>query len=89
MNGYSEMVLTSCELPEKARHYLTLVRGFGERAAALARSMMDLARTPRGLPSWLAIDESVRELVKCGALPFWRRISLRCLLIRAVSYKCC
>jgi signal transduction histidine kinase len=51
MNGYNEMLLTSCELHEKARQCLTLVRGAGERASALARSMMDLsphaARAPQ------------------------------------------
>ena len=63
LNGYSEMLLTSCELPENARQYLTLMRGVGERAAALARSMMDLNRASAKAPRLVDMNESVRELV--------------------------
>jgi CheY-like chemotaxis protein len=68
INGYNEMLLTSCELPEKARQCLTLVRGAGERAASLARSMMGLSRSDfsNGTvlePGPLDINASVSELV--------------------------
>ncbi len=63
INGYNEMLLTSCELPEKARQCLTLVRGAGERAASLARAMMDLSRRNVVERGPVDINASVNELV--------------------------
>ncbi|MEI9974915.1 MAG: response regulator [Ignavibacteriota bacterium] len=61
INGYNEMLLNSCELPEKARQCLTLVRDAGERAASLARAMMDLSRrSPQRAP--VDVNASVSEL---------------------------
>jgi two-component system cell cycle sensor histidine kinase/response regulator CckA len=63
INGYNEMLLNSYQLPEKARQCLSLVRGAGERAASLARAMMDLgSRAPQHQP--VDVNASVSELVE-------------------------
>jgi DNA-binding response OmpR family regulator len=63
INGYNEMLLASYELPEKARQCLTVVRGAGERAAALTRAMMTLGWRPALEPRLVNVNESVNELV--------------------------
>jgi two-component system, cell cycle sensor histidine kinase and response regulator CckA len=63
INGYNAMLLTWCELPEKARQCLTLARSAGERAATLARSMMDLSRQTARAPQVIDVNELVREFV--------------------------
>jgi DNA-binding response OmpR family regulator/two-component sensor histidine kinase len=63
INGYNEMVLNSCELPDKARQLLHVVRGAGERAATLARALMALSRRTPFEPRPVDLNESVRELV--------------------------
>ena len=62
INGYNEMLLNSYQLPDKARQCLSLVRGAGERAASLARALMELSpRAPERQP--VDINASVDELV--------------------------
>jgi len=63
INGYNEMLLASKELPEKARECLAVVRGAGERAAALARAQMLLGRRTTLEPRIVDVNESVAELV--------------------------
>lgn len=63
INGYNEMLLNSYPLPDKARQCLSLVRGAGERAASLARAMMELgSQVPERQP--VDINASVSELVE-------------------------
>lgn len=63
INGYNEMLLNSYPMPDKARQCLSLVRGAGERAALLARAMLDVGpRAPERHP--VDINASVSELVE-------------------------
>jgi hypothetical protein len=64
INGYNEFLLASNELPEKARECLTVVRGAGERAAALARALMAFGRRTPLEPRLVDINDSVSELVR-------------------------
>jgi CheY-like chemotaxis protein len=63
INGYSEMLLASCDLPEKARLGLGVVRGAGERATALTRALMALGRRAPVEPQLVDVNQSVSELV--------------------------
>jgi two-component system, cell cycle sensor histidine kinase and response regulator CckA len=93
INGYSEMLLTSCELPEKAQQCLTVVRTAGERAASLARALMALTRRAPLESRIVDVNESVEELVALAQHLVPANIELsavlspdlsRCLRTRAV-----
>jgi len=63
INGYNDMLLTSCELPEKAQQCLAIVRGAGERAAAMARGLLAFSRPTPLEPRIIDLNELVRETV--------------------------
>ena len=63
INGYNDLLLNSRELPEKSRHCLSIMRGAGERAAGLARSLMAFSRRLPIEPRMVDLNESVGELV--------------------------
>jgi len=63
INGYNEMLLNSSDLSDKARQCLILVRAAGQRAASLARALMDLSGRTAQEPRPVDINASVTELV--------------------------
>jgi DNA-binding response OmpR family regulator/two-component sensor histidine kinase len=57
------MLLTTCELPERARECLAIIRGAGERAAALAKGLLAYSRHAPLEPRMVDLNQSVSELV--------------------------
>ncbi len=62
MNGCNEMLLTSCQLPEKARQCVTAARDAGQRATSLARAMMVINHRTTAEPKRIDINTLVNEL---------------------------
>jgi DNA-binding response OmpR family regulator/two-component sensor histidine kinase len=66
LNSCNEMLLTSCELPEKALRCVHAARDAGQRATSLARAMMVINRTMPPELSRVDVNESVKELLALG-----------------------
>jgi signal transduction histidine kinase len=62
VNGYSEMLLTTCELPEQAREFVAVIRDAGNRAGALAKGLLALSRRTPLDPRIVDLNQSVGEI---------------------------
>jgi DNA-binding response OmpR family regulator len=63
INGYNEILLASCELPEKARHCVAAACAAGQRAATLAHALMTAGPAIPLDPRQLDVNLCVSELV--------------------------
>lgn len=62
INGYNEMLLTSCDLPEEARKCIAITRDAGERAAALVRGLLAFSRRTPLETRIVDLNECVSQL---------------------------
>jgi CheY-like chemotaxis protein len=85
INGYSEMLLATGELPQQEREVLAIIRDAGTRAAALAEGLLAFSRRKPIDPCILDLNQSVGEVASLvnRLLP----VNIRCSTVLAPDLK--